>query len=99
MDVHDVGDYERPLAAGMAFVVEPGLYIRPQALEMLPDSPENQAFKSGIKPALEKYRNIGIRIEDSFLLTDAGLKRLSASVPRTIEEVENWLKPSAPARR
>jgi Xaa-Pro aminopeptidase len=99
MDVHDVGDYDRPLGAGMAFVVEPGLYIRPQALEMLPDTPENQTFKSGIKTALETYRNIGIRIEDSFLLTDAGLKRLSATVPRTIEEVENWLKPATPARR
>jgi Xaa-Pro aminopeptidase len=100
MDVHDVGDYNRPLAAGMAFVVEPGLYIRPQALENLPDTPENQAFKNGIKAAMEKYKNIGVRIEDSFLLTDGGLKRLSATVPRTIEEVEAWIKPTAaPARR
>ena len=30
MDVHDVGDYDRPLEAGMAFVIEPGLYIREQ---------------------------------------------------------------------
>jgi EAL domain-containing protein (putative c-di-GMP-specific phosphodiesterase class I) len=32
----------------MAFVVEPGLYVRPQALEGLPDTPENQTFKNGI---------------------------------------------------
>ena len=92
MDVHDVGDYDQPLAAGMAFVVEPGLYIRPQALESLPSTPENQALKAKIAPAVEKYRNIGVRIEDSFLLTDAGLQRLSVGVPRTIDEVEAWMK-------
>ena len=92
MDVHDVGDYDQPLAAGMAFVVEPGLYIRPQALESLPSTPENQALKAKIAPAVEKYKNIGVRIEDSFLLTDAGLQRLSVGVPRTIDEVEAWMK-------
>ncbi|MET0345372.1 MAG: hypothetical protein ABW218_03835, partial [Casimicrobiaceae bacterium] len=64
-----------------------------------PDTPENQAFKNGIKAAMEKYKNIGVRIEDSFLLTEGGLKRLSATVPRTVEEVEAWIKPAAPARR
>ena len=99
MDVHDVGDYDKPLASGMAFVVEPGLYIRPQALDGLPNTPENQAFKEKIKPAVEKYKNIGVRIEDSFLLTDAGLKRLSAGVPRTVEEVEAWMRRPAGAGR
>jgi len=98
MDVHDVGDYDRPLAPGMAFVVEPGLYIRPQALDDMADTPANREFKEKVKAAVEKYKNIGVRIEDSFLLTESGLKRLSATVPRTIEEVEAWLKP-APARR
>jgi Xaa-Pro aminopeptidase len=27
MDVHDVGDYSTPLAEGMAFTIEPGIYI------------------------------------------------------------------------
>ena len=43
MDVHDVGDYRRPLEAGMAFVIEPGLYVREEALAELPDTPENRA--------------------------------------------------------
>ena len=92
MDVHDVGDYQRPLAPGMTFVVEPGLYIRPQALADLADTPENRKFKEGVAAAVEKYKSIGIRIEDSFLLTPTGLKRLSATVPRTIEEVERFMK-------
>lgn len=92
MDVHDVGDYQRPLAPGMTFVVEPGLYIRPQALDELADTPENRAFKAAVLPAAQKYAQIGIRVEDSFLLTETGLISLSASVPRTIDEVEAFMK-------
>ena len=91
MDVHDVGDFGRPLAAGMTFVIEPGLYIRQDALDNLPDTPENRAFKAAVAPAVAKYKNIGVRIEDSFELTDGGLKNLSAAVPRTIEDVERLM--------
>jgi Xaa-Pro aminopeptidase len=91
MDVHDVGDYGRTLSAGMTFVIEPGLYIRQDALDNLPDTPENRAFKAAVAPAVAKYKNIGVRIEDSFALTDGGLKNLSVSVPRTIEDVERLM--------
>ncbi len=50
LDVHDVGDYNRPLAPGMAFVIEPGLYIRPDALDHLPKTPENAAFAAKVRP-------------------------------------------------
>ena len=92
MDVHDVGDYQKPLAAGMAFVVEPGLYVRPQALEGLPDTPENRKFKEAVAKAVEKYKGLGVRVEDSFLLTATGLKNLSATTPRTIEEIERHMR-------
>ena len=49
LDVHDVGDYRRPLEPGMAFVIEPGLYIREQALDALEDTPENRAFKEKVQ--------------------------------------------------
>ena len=75
----------------MTFVVEPGLYIRPQALDELPDTPENRAFKAKVLPAVQKYARIGIRVEDSFLLTETGLVRLSARVPRTLEEIEAFM--------
>jgi Xaa-Pro aminopeptidase len=87
IDVHDVGDYRRPLEAGMTFVIEPGIYIRPAALEQLPSTPENEAFKKAVAPAVEKYKNLGVRVEDSYLLTASGLVRLS-SAPRAIEEIE-----------
>jgi Xaa-Pro aminopeptidase len=91
MDVHDVGDPRKPLAAGQAFVIEPGIYIREEALDSLPKTDKNLAFIEKVRPALEKYRGIGVRIEDSFLLTDEGLEDLSASVPRTIEQIESFL--------
>jgi Xaa-Pro aminopeptidase len=98
IDVHDEGDYDHALEPGMAFVVEPGIYVRPQALDDLPDTPENRAFKAAVAPAVAKYKNIGVRIEDSFLLTESGLKNLSVKVPKAIEDVERAVGP-APARR
>ena len=83
----------------MAFVIEPVRYILDGALENLPKSPENDTFSQKVRPAFEKYKNIGVRIEDSFILTESGLKQLSARVPRTIEEIESFMqthsKPSA----
>jgi Xaa-Pro aminopeptidase len=91
LDVHDVGDYKRPLAPGMAFVIEPGIYIRPEALEHLPKTPANAAFVEKVRPVVEKYKYIGLRIEDSFLLTETGLQNLSAKVPRTIDQIERLM--------
>jgi Xaa-Pro aminopeptidase len=92
MDVHDVGDYRRPLEAGMAFVIEPGIYIRKEALEQLPDTPENRAFRQKVAPVVDRYQGIGVRIEDSFLLTDTQLLRLSAKVPRTLQEIDDFMR-------
>lgn len=92
IDVHDVGERTRPLQPGMAFVIEPGLYIRPSALDTLPRSPENLALIERIRPAVEKYAHIGVRIEDAFLLEESGLLRLTASVPRTVEEIETFMR-------
>jgi Xaa-Pro aminopeptidase len=78
----------------MAFVIEPGLYIRREALAQLDDTPENRGFREKVAPALERYEGIGVRVEDSFLLTDSGLVRLSAKAPRTVKEIEDLVRSS-----
>jgi Xaa-Pro aminopeptidase len=98
LDVHDVG-IRRPLQAGMAFTIEPGIYVREAALDELPKTTANAAFAEKVRPVVQKYKNLGVRIEDSYLLTPSGLERLSASVPRTIDEVERFLKQNKTARR
>ena len=63
LNVHDDGDYKVPLAPGMVFTIEPGIYI-----------PEE---------------NIGVRIEDDFLVTaDGKLVKMSAALPSKAEDVE-----------
>jgi Xaa-Pro aminopeptidase len=91
MDVHDVGDSRNPLAVGHSFVIEPGIYIREDGLDSLAKTKENLEFIEKVRPAFEKYRGIGIRVEDSFLLTEDGLEDLSSTVPRTIEEIEVFM--------
>jgi Xaa-Pro aminopeptidase len=95
LHVHDVGA-TNVLAPGMTFVIEPGIYIREQALDTMPATKENLAFIEKVRPAAKKYLNTGVRIEDSFLLTPTGLERLSAPVPRTIAEIESFMRTQAP---
>jgi Xaa-Pro aminopeptidase len=92
IDVHDVGDRSHPLEPGMAFTIEPGIYIRQSALDSLPRTPENIAFIEKVQPAVRKYADIGVRIEDSFLLEESGLRNLSAALPKTIDDIEALMR-------
>jgi len=88
MNVHDVGDYRAPLVAGETLTVEPGIYIRPDALEVLAKTPGKEKFIQAIRPAFEKYKGIGVRIEDDILVTNGDPINMSAAVPRKLEDVE-----------
>ncbi len=91
MNVHDVGDYNSPLKAGMVFTNEPGIYIRADALDYMPDTPENRAFIAKIKPAFDKYKNIGVRIEDDMLVTANGVEWMTGKLPRKISDIEAFM--------
>ncbi|MFN0280156.1 MAG: M24 family metallopeptidase [Pyrinomonadaceae bacterium] len=91
MNVHDVGDYAKPLQPGMTFTNEPGIYIREDALNYLPDTPQSKAFVAKIKPAFDKYKNTGVRIEDVMLITDTGVDWMTKALPRSIADIEAFM--------
>jgi Xaa-Pro aminopeptidase len=91
MNVHDVGRNGPPMRAGMVFTNEPGIYVRADALTNLRDTPENRAFIEKVRPAFEKYKNIGIRIEDNMLVTDTGVEWLTKALPRKLEDIEAFM--------
>jgi Xaa-Pro aminopeptidase len=91
MNVHDVGNYEVPFKAGMVFTNEPGIYIREDALGYFPDTPANKDFIAKVRPAFEKYRNIGVRIEDDMLVTNSGVEWLTKNLPRSIADIESFM--------
>ncbi|MBC7795909.1 MAG: aminopeptidase P family protein [Pyrinomonadaceae bacterium] len=88
MNVHDVGAGNARFKAGMIFTNEPGIYIRADTLDNLEKTPENEKFIAAIKPAFEKYKNIGVRIEDDMLVTNDGAIWLTKNIPRKIADVE-----------
>ncbi len=86
LNVHDLGG--RELAPGMVVTVEPGIYIRSDALDHLPQTPEMEKFAAAVRPVFEKYKGIGVRIEDDVVVTDGDPKVISAAIPRKLEDVE-----------
>jgi Xaa-Pro aminopeptidase len=91
MNVHDVGDNDAPLKPGMVYTNEPGIYIRADALDYLPNTPQNKAFIAAVKPAFEKYKNIGVRIEDDMVITETGVEWMTKRLPRKMSDIEDFM--------
>ena len=88
LDVHDVGTTKladgttyRPLEAGMAVTVEPGLYFARDAA------------------CDERWRGIGVRIEDDVVCTPGGPLNLTEAAPKEIADVEALVGAGALAAR
>jgi Xaa-Pro aminopeptidase len=102
LDVHDPDQYYTTgvIAPGSAFTIEPGIYVRANTVDILPKSPRNQALGAKIRAAVERYANIGIRIEDDYIATESGVEWISRA-PREASEIEALMKQTyaGPARR
>jgi len=88
----DISNTAGGFRPGSAVTIEPGLYIRADAFDYLPDTPKNRAMIERLRPAHERYRNIGVRIEDVFIFDENGVERVSAAAPQEIEEIEALMR-------
>jgi len=102
LEVHDAGGYSYSPTGSFqlneVFTIEPGVYISTALLDMLADTPKNRAFIAKVRPMVERYNHIGIRIEDDYLVTADGVEWLSRA-PREIGEIQAVMQAAAKARR
>ena len=82
LDVHDVGayrlgDHPAPLEPGMVLTVEPGLYIS-----------DRLAVPEGQPEIDERWKGIGIRIEDDVAVIGSGHEVLTAAAQKSVAAME-----------
>ena len=80
MDVHDVGSYKND---GDWRELEEGMVMTIEPGIYVLDNLEDVE---------DKWKGIGVRIEDNVVITDSGFEVLTPDVPRTIEDVEKTVQ-------
>jgi Xaa-Pro aminopeptidase len=84
LDVHDCAQARRELY--LDGILEPGMtFTIEPGLYFQPDD----------LTVPEAFRGIGVRIEDNILVTADGAENLSLAIPRTADDVEEWVKRAA----
>ncbi|MBA2685730.1 MAG: aminopeptidase P N-terminal domain-containing protein [Gemmatimonadaceae bacterium] len=89
LEVHDPTSYR--IAPGNTFTIEPGIYVRATVLDNLPDTPRNRAIIAKLRPVVQRYANIGVRIEDDYFATESGVEWISRG-PREVTEIEQMMR-------
>ncbi len=82
LDVHDVGDYHSDPKVGQQRPFEEGMVMTIEPGIYIPLTDESVD---------EKWRGIGVRIEDNIAVTATGYENLSINSPQTIAEIEHLM--------
>ena len=93
LEVHDPTSFV--IEPGNTFTIEPGIYVRPTVLDELPGTPRNRAMIAKLRAAVQRYANIGVRIEDDYFATNSGVEWISRG-PREPSEIEQLMRAHAP---
>ncbi|AAZ27530.1 Xaa-Pro aminopeptidase [Colwellia psychrerythraea 34H] len=83
LDVHDVGDYHINTDREQLRAFEVGMVMTIEPGIYIPLSDHSVD---------EKWRGIGVRIEDNIAVTATGFENLTANSPQTIEDIEALMK-------
>ncbi|MCF7809133.1 MAG: aminopeptidase P N-terminal domain-containing protein [Candidatus Marinimicrobia bacterium] len=75
LDVHDMGKY---MVDGESRSLEPGMVF----------TVEPGIYVNSRSDAPERFRGIGVRIEDNILITEEGNRNLTDGVPKEVDEIE-----------
>ena len=84
LDVHDVGDYK---VGDKWRLLEPGMVLTVEP---------GLYISVDCKSAPEKYRGIGVRIEDDVVVTKGEALVLTRDAPKTVADIEKLMAKSAP---
>ncbi|QNL50749.1 aminopeptidase P N-terminal domain-containing protein [Olivibacter sp. SDN3] len=78
----------KELVGGYVLTVEPGIYFIPELIDLWKSEDKLEAFIN--YQALEQYRDFGgIRLEDNFLITGDGHRKLGNALPTSIQAIED----------
>lgn len=80
MDVHDAGRYKR---GGEATVLRPGMVLTIEP---------GLYIAAGREDVEERWRGMGIRIEDDLLVTEKGAEVLTAAIPKEVSDIERAIR-------
>ena len=80
IDVHDCAQAKRELYQDA--LLEPGMVFTIEP---------GLYFRKDDLKIPERFRGIGVRIEDDIVVTAQGARRISENIPRTADDVEAWM--------
>ncbi|TLU66821.1 Xaa-Pro aminopeptidase [Thalassotalea litorea] len=81
LDVHDVGDYQMDENRRQLRPFEPGMVM----------TIEPGIYIDAEAQVEERWKGIGIRIEDNILVTESGYENLTVNAAKTVEEIESLM--------